>query len=76
MHLPIAGLKSSWFEFRHSFQSVKTSSQEIASVAYIAVLDEIADENDTILHVINNLYVEYVCKHGKRYLVLEGDAKT
>ena len=56
--------------------SEKTSSPEIASVAYVAVLDEVADEKDTILHVINNLYVEYVCKHGKQFLVLEGDAKT
>ena len=35
--------------------SEKTSSPEIASVAYVAVLDEVADEKDTILHVINNL---------------------
>lgn len=41
---------------------------------YVAVL-EVADE-DTILHVINNLYVEYVRQHGKLLLVLEGDAKT
>ena len=66
MHLPIAALKSSWLEFRHSFQSVKTSSPEIAPVAYIAVLDEVADEKDTILYVINNLYVEYVRKRGKQ----------
>lgn len=59
MHLPIAALKSSWLEFRHSFQSVKTSSPEIVSVAYVAVLDEVADQKDTILH---NLYVEYVRK--------------
>ena len=52
------------------------SSPEIASEAYVAVLDEIADEKDTIIHVINNLFVEYVRKHGKRFLVLEGDAKT
>ena len=56
--------------------SEKTPSPEIISVAYVAVLDEVADEKDTILHVINNLYVEYVCKHGKQFLVLEGDAKT
>lgn len=54
--------------------SEMTSSPEIASVAYVAVLDEVANEKDTILHVINNLYVEYVRKHGKQFLVLEGDA--
>ena len=56
--------------------SHKTPSPELASVVYIEVLNEVADEKDTVLHVINNLYVEYVCKHGKQYLVLEGDAKT
>ena len=56
--------------------SQKTPSPEIASVAYVEVLDEVADEKDTILHVINNLYVEHVRKHGKQFVVLEGDAKT
>ena len=56
--------------------SQKTPSPEIASVAYVEVLDEVANEKDTILHVINNLYVEHVRKHGKDFVVLEGDAKT
>ena len=56
--------------------SHNTPSPEVASVAYVEVLDEVADEKDTILHVINNLYVEHACKHGKQFVVLEGDAKT
>ena len=56
--------------------SEKSNSPEVASVAYVAVLDEVADEKDTVLHIINSLYVEHVHKHSKQFLVLEGDAKT
>ena len=45
-------------------------------ICTVEVLDEIADNKDTILHVISDLYVNYVCKHDKKYLVIEGDAKT
>ena len=48
----------------------------MADVVYVNVLDERADDKDTVLHVVNQLYTEHVCKQGKRFLVLEGDAKT
>lgn len=50
--------------------------QEVGAVAYLDVLDEIADSKEPVLHIISDLYVEYVCKHEKKFVVLEGDAKT
>ncbi len=45
-------------------------------VKYIKVMDAIADNKDTILSIIGELYAEYITKHNHKYLVLEGDAKT
>ena len=39
-------------------------------------MDEKADNRDTVLNVINNLYVNYIKEQSKNYLVLEGDAPT
>lgn len=49
---------------------------DVADVVYVNVLDEKADDKDTVLNVINQLYNEHVRKQGKNFLVLEGDAKT
>lgn len=49
---------------------------EVGFVAYVDVLNEIADDKDTILHVLNNIYDEYICRHNKTFVLLEGDAKT
>ena len=56
--------------------ATKASSPEVGIVKYVQVLDEIADSKDTILHIVSELYAHYICKHGNKYLVLEGDAKT
>ena len=53
-----------------------TSEPEVGIVKYIDVLDEVADKKETVLHVIGNLYNEYICKHTKQFLLLEGDAKV
>ncbi len=44
-------------------------------VASVSILDEVADTKETVLHVVDKLYVEHVRQHQKRWLVLEGDAK-
>ena len=54
----------------------KDLQPDVADVVYVNVLDERADDKDTVLHVVNQLYTEHVCKQGKRFLVLERDAKT
>lgn len=59
-----------------SFFEIATnaSKPEVGIVKYVQVLDEVADNKDTILHIISQLHAE--CKHSHKYLVLEGDAKT
>ena len=49
---------------------------DVADIVYVNVLDERADDKDTVLNVINQLYNEHVHIQGKSFLVLEGDAKT
>ena len=45
-------------------------------VKYIKVLDEIADNKDTVLDIVSELHAEYMTTHNYTTLVLEGDAKT
>ena len=54
----------------------RVSNPQKACVAYVSVLDEKADNRDTVLNVINNLYVNYLKEQSKTYVVLEGDAPT
>ena len=56
--------------------ATRSPKPEVGNVKYVQVLDEVADSKDTVLHVISELYAEYICKHGHKYLVLVGDAKT
>lgn len=56
--------------------STNAPKPEVGNVKYIHVLDEVADSKDTMLHVISDLYSEYICGHENKFLVLEGDAKT
>ena len=56
--------------------STKAAQPEVGMVAYIQVLDEVADYKDTILHIISGLHAEYICQQNHNFLVLEGDAKT
>ncbi len=49
---------------------------EVGSVAYVDVLDEIADDKHTVLHIIDDIHDKYVCEYNKTFVVLEGDAKT
>lgn len=56
--------------------STNAPTPEVGFIKYIKVLDEIADHKDTVLHVISDLYGEYIVKHHHKFLLLEGDAKV
>ena len=49
---------------------------EVGHVKYVGVLDEVADTKDTVLHIISDLHTEYICRHEKSFVVIEGDAKV
>lgn len=57
-------------------KSTNLSKPEVGIVKYIDVLDEVADHKETMLHIIGNLYSEYICKYNNHFLLLEGDAKV
>ena len=61
-----------------AFISISTNAPkpEVGVVKYVQVLDEVADSKDTVLHIISELYEEYISKHKNKFLILEGDAKT
>ncbi len=54
----------------------KSSKPQVGVVRYVQVLDEVVDNKDTVLYVLSQLHAEYISKHGLKFLVLEGDAKT
>ena len=42
--------------------STNAPTPEVGQVKYLSVLDEIADNKDTVLHVISDLYTKHM--HG------------
>ena len=44
-------------------------------MAYLQVLDAVADKKDTLMELLHYLHQEYIVNQGKSYLLLEGDAK-
>ena len=56
--------------------STNAPTPEVGQVKYLSVLDEIADNKDTVLHVISDLYTKHMVAHNHKFLVLEGDAKV
>ncbi len=54
--------------------STDADKPEVGHMKYLHVLNQVADNKDTLLQVISNVYSEYVCKHGNKFVVIEGDA--
>lgn len=42
------------------FSTCTNTKPEVGTIKYIQVLDEVADNKDTMLHVISTLYSEYI----------------
>ena len=49
---------------------------ETSNIIYLDVLDQKANNKQTLLDIINNLYEEHIVNGGKKWVVVEGDAKT
>ena len=48
---------------------------ETSNIIYLNVLDQKADNKQTLLAIINNLYEEFIVNGGQKWVVVEGDAK-
>ena len=49
-------------------------SPEVWNIIYL--FDQKADDKQTLLTIVNNLYEEFVVKEGHKWVMVEGDAKT
>ncbi len=47
-----------------------------SQVAYLEVMDAVADTMDTIVQLLHDLHQEFICGRGMQWLVVEGDAKV
>ena len=55
-------------------ESVKAPEQ--SNIIYYKVLDQKCDNKETLLNVISDLYNEFILKHKKEHVILEGDQAT
>ncbi len=63
------------------FQTYLSLSQnlqppEVSNIIYHSILDQKADNNETLLSVINTLHADFIVRQRKQWVVLEGDAAT
>ncbi len=56
--------------------SQNLQSPELSNIIYHSVLDQKADNNETLLGVINQLHADFIVSQKKQWVVLEGDAAT
>ena len=52
------------------------NSPEVSNIIYLNVFDQKADNKQTLLAIVNNLYEEFMVKEGHKWVMVEGDAKT
>ena len=57
------------------FAITSVNHTERSNVAYLKVMDAVADTKDTIITVLHNLQQKFIIGQGIENLVVEGDAK-
>jgi hypothetical protein len=56
--------------------SLDIKPPERSNVIYYKVLHQRCDDKETILHVINDVYAEFICTGKKKHILIEGDQAT
>ena len=54
----------------------KLTQPERSNIIYFKVLDQRCDDKETLLNIINDLYVEFIKPNKKKFILLEGDQAT
>ncbi len=54
---------------------VQPLSTEKSNVVYYKALDAVADDKDTLMFVLHDLYSAFIKKKSLSFLLVEGDAK-
>ena len=68
--------ENTFLNIQDYLSSIRTTHTEKSNVAYLQVMDAVADSKDTLMQMLNNLHEHYIVKQGKQDLVVEGDAKV
>ena len=61
----------SYFSLHNNLQS-----PECSNIIYYQVLDQKCDSKETLMNVINSVYVEFIESQKKKWILLEGDQDT
>ena len=61
--------------YQEYFSLSKPKSGKKSNIVYFDVLDAIADNKETVLHVLYKLKQQFIEGHGQQWLVVAGDAK-
>ena len=54
----------------------KLTQPERSNIIYFKVLDQRCDDKETLLNIINDLYVEFIKPNKKKFILLQGDQAT
>jgi len=57
------------------FSLTRTTHTEKSQIAYLEVMDSVADRKDTVMQLLHDLQQRFIVGQSMKWLVLEGDAK-
>ena len=64
-----------FIDIKSLFSLIRPTSTQISEVQYIEVLDTVADKQDTVTAILDNLYHDQILSRQMQYVIVEGDAK-
>ncbi len=65
-----------FMSIQNHFTVTRVTHTEKSNVAYLEVMDAIADSKDTIMHMLHELHQQFIIGGNMSWLVVEGDAKV
>ena len=66
----------SFISIQDFLSTCRNSSAQRSKVAYLRVMDAVADNKDTVLQLTHDLYQQFIVDQKMKWLVVEGDAKV
>ena len=66
----------SFISIQAFLSTCRNSSAQRSKVAYLRVMDAVADSKDTVLQLTHDLYQQFIFDQKMKWLVVEGDAKV
>ena len=66
----------SFISIQDFLSTCRNASVQRSKVAYLHVMDAVADNKDTVLQLTHDLYQQFIVDQKMKWLVVEGDAKV